>query len=126
MRTIVLDLEGTLVSNAVSQFPRPHLKEFIDFCLTSYDRVCLMTAVRSERAMQVLKLLADEGLISSAFLDKLEVVEWSGQYKDLRLVPKADLSETWIVDDQESYIQVSLRSAQQLGACKRVQPKPSR
>ena len=76
--------------------------------------------------MQVLKLLADEGLISSAFLDKLEVVEWSGQYKDLRLVPKADLSETWIVDDQESYIQVSLRSAQQLGACKRVQPKPSR
>lgn len=29
---IALDLEGTLISNAVTQFPRPGLRTFIDEC----------------------------------------------------------------------------------------------
>ncbi len=30
--TIALDLEGTLISNAVSQFPRPRLFIFLEYC----------------------------------------------------------------------------------------------
>jgi hypothetical protein len=35
---LALDLEGTLISNAVSQFPRPGLLAFLECCLPQYRK----------------------------------------------------------------------------------------
>jgi hypothetical protein len=47
--TIALDLEGTLISNAVSQFPRPGLFTFLEYCHKSFDRLVIFTAVNEVR-----------------------------------------------------------------------------
>jgi len=41
---VCLDLEGTLISNAVSQIPRPHLFEFLE-SLTEFGDIVLYTSV---------------------------------------------------------------------------------
>lgn len=41
---IALDLEGTLISNAVSQFPRPGLFDFLTFCQGGCDRLLIVIA----------------------------------------------------------------------------------
>ncbi len=69
-----------------------------------------MTAVRSDLARDVIELLLIEGLIPAAISDRLEIVEWSGPFKDLRFIKDADLNETWIVDDQERYIHPDQKS----------------
>jgi hypothetical protein len=46
MRLVVaLDLEGTLISNAISAFPRPGLKLFIENVLKTADRVVMFTTI---------------------------------------------------------------------------------
>jgi hypothetical protein len=47
--TIALDLEGTLISNAVSQFPRPGLFTFLEYCHQNFDRSVVFTAVNEVR-----------------------------------------------------------------------------
>jgi len=39
MRIIVLDIEGTLISNAVSIFPRHNLYNFLTFLKGKYDKI---------------------------------------------------------------------------------------
>lgn len=34
-----LDLEGTLISNTISQFPRTRLLTFLEYCYQNFDRV---------------------------------------------------------------------------------------
>jgi hypothetical protein len=46
--TIALDLEGTLISNAVSQFPRPGLFTFLEYCHENF-RLVIFTAVNEVR-----------------------------------------------------------------------------
>ena len=43
---IALDLEGTLISNAVSQFPRPGLYSFLEYCQENFSRIVIFTAVK--------------------------------------------------------------------------------
>jgi hypothetical protein len=55
--TIALDLEGTLISNAVSQFPRPGLFTFLEYCHQNFvgiasrfeNRLVIFTAVNEVR-----------------------------------------------------------------------------
>jgi len=61
--TIALDLEGTLISNAVSQFPRKGLYEFVEFCGSNFESVVFYTAVGDEIACEVVSGLAAEGLM---------------------------------------------------------------
>lgn len=51
---IALDLEGTLISNAVSQIPRPHLRAFACFCCENFERIALFTAVPA-RCREILR-----------------------------------------------------------------------
>ena len=40
---VAIDLEGTLISNAVSQFPRPGLYYFLEYCYKNFDRLVIFT-----------------------------------------------------------------------------------
>ena len=37
-RVLAMDLEGTLVSNAVSQLPRPGLYDFLEWAAATFER----------------------------------------------------------------------------------------
>jgi NLI interacting factor-like phosphatase len=47
--TIALDLEGTLIYNAVSQFSRPGLFTFLEYCHQNFNRLVIFTAVDEVR-----------------------------------------------------------------------------
>ncbi len=100
---IALDLEGTLVSNAMSIFPRPGLHTFLTRCLEHGERVVVFTAVSTPRARSIVELLANEGTAPSWF-GQVAIVEWSGPYKDLRFAGIEDPTTGLLVDDLESYI----------------------
>lgn len=102
-RVIALDLEGTLISNALSVFPRPGLAAFLETCRASAPAVVLFTAVSSARVSQIQHLLADEGAAPRWFAT-LPQVAWHGHVKDLAFVTPADPSQVLLVDDQEAYV----------------------
>ena len=103
IRVLALDLEGTLISNAVSIFTRPHLFSFLEFCHAHFERVVLFTAVSEHRVRYIIHLLADEGTVPQWFRD-IECVRWKGPYKNLKFVDGAALEEVLLIDDQEHYI----------------------
>ncbi len=61
--TIAIDLEGVLISNAVSQFPRPGSRAFLIACRQAADRVVLYTSVPSDRAAEIVERLVTEGYL---------------------------------------------------------------
>lgn len=104
IKVIALDLEGTLISNAMSQFPRPGLHQFLEFCRNHFERIVIFTAVSEERTGLIIRTLAENGDVPAWFSDSLEYVAWSGQYKDLKFVEGASIQEVLLLDDQEAYI----------------------
>ena len=85
--TLALDLEGTLISNAMSQLPRQGLYAFMEGCAQRFERVVIFSAVRAERTRAILETLAAEGDVPSwvgmgstkicASL-KRRILSWSG------------------------------------------------
>ena len=108
-RVLALDLEGTLISNAVSCFPRPGLYAFLEFCRDRFDRVVLFTTVPENRCRPILNALVDEGS-APAWLRDIEFVEWTGPHKDLRFIRDADAATALLVDDLETYVHPEQRS----------------
>jgi hypothetical protein len=104
IKVIALDLEGTLISNALSQFPRPGLYPFLEFCRNHFERMVIFTAVSEERTRLIARTLAENGEVPIWFSDSLEYISWSGQYKDLKFVEGTSIQEVLLVDDQEAYI----------------------
>lgn len=102
-KVLALDLEGTLISNAVSQFPRPGLNSFLEFCNNKFERIVLFTTVRESKARDVISLLIRENLAPKWF-GEIEYIDWSGPNKDLSFIPDAIVDECLIVDDQSVYI----------------------
>ena len=105
---LALDLEGTLISNAMSQLPRPGLHAFLSFCLEAVPAVVIYTAVREARTRDILARLVAEG-DAPAGLATLEIVSWSGPHKDLRwALPLArgpvTLEAARLVDDLAEYV----------------------
>jgi hypothetical protein len=47
--TIALDLEGTLIYKTVSQFSRPGLFTFLEYCHQNFNRLVIFTAVDEVR-----------------------------------------------------------------------------
>lgn len=99
---LALDLEGTLISNAVSQIPRPGLREFLDYARGAFDEVVLFTTVPHHSALRILSLLAEERRAPRWFTE-VRYVEWIGSCKDLRFVSPR-LGESLLLDDYEPYI----------------------
>ncbi len=102
---ICLDIEGTLVSNAVSQIPRPHLHHFLTEVKKFADLV-LYTSVSSDRTRKIQNLLVDEDVVPGWF-KKLDALHPIGTTK-----PKAvavsyapNASRIFLVDDQKACIE---------------------
>jgi hypothetical protein len=101
--TIALDLEGTLLSNAVSQFPRPGLFTFLEYCHENFDRLVIFTAVNEVRFRSISRTLAEAGDVPAWFVD-LEYINWTGMYKDLSFIPHGTIDRTILIDDRIEYI----------------------
>ena len=100
---IALDLEGTLISNAVSQIPRPGLYPFLQFCHKNFCRLVIFTAVNELRFRNIARTLADLGEVPCWFV-ALEYIKWDGEYKDLSFVPGVDSRQVLLIDDREEYV----------------------
>ena len=100
---LALDLEGTLISNAMSQIPRPGLFDFLSRCHTLVPRVVIFTTVREERFRSIARLLVEEKLAPPWFAD-IEYITWHGETKDLNFVPGARLHDVLLVDDFKKYV----------------------
>lgn len=104
MRIIVLDIEGTLISNAVSIFPRYGLYKFLTFLKGKYDKIVIMTYLDERVFRKIANILCKEGTTPDWF-ENLEYIDWKDKspYKDLRFVSD-DISDIYIIDDMEKYI----------------------
>lgn len=100
---LALDLEGTLISNAVSQFPRPGLYAFLEFCREHFDRLVLYTAVRDAVGEAIVRTLVTENTVPEWFLD-VPFVSWDGHLKDLGNIPAARPCDCLLVDDNRDYV----------------------
>lgn len=106
---IALDLERTLIDDALSGCPRPGLSDFLDFCLERFDRVVLFTTIEQADAVEVLNDLTSRGAIPSRFLDVLQYVDWTGEFKDLTFVPGVSPGEVVLVDDDAGWVRPDQR-----------------
>ena len=100
---VALDLEGTLISNAMSQIPRPGLFEFLTACRELFTRVVMYTTVKEPQFRDIATLLVKEGVAPRWFAE-VEYVTWAGKTKDLNFVAGADVNEIILVDDFEDYV----------------------
>jgi len=102
---VALDLEGTLISDAMHCMPRPGLSEFLDFCKQTFERVVLYTTVNEERCRWIINELADRKEVPEWFLD-VEYIPWvvAGNTKDLRNISHVEPSQCLLVDDNEIYV----------------------
>ena len=101
--TIALDVEGTLISNAVSQFPRPGLFAFLEFCRDSFEHIYIYTAVRDETCVPIVRTLIDDGF-APEWLAEIPFVQWDRSVKDLDNVPGCSNVECLLLDDNRDYV----------------------
>ncbi|HHA2810098.1 TPA: NIF family HAD-type phosphatase [Stenotrophomonas maltophilia] len=98
---LALDLEGTLISNAISQIPRPGLYQFLDRIHPLFNELVIYTTVPEDRFRSIATLLAREGSVPDWFAG-LTYISWSGKTKDLRLISPR-LGEVLLLDDHGPY-----------------------
>jgi len=101
--TLALDLEGTLISNAMSQIPRPGLYDFLVRCRAMVDRLVIYTAIAEPRCRAIAAVLVADKLAPAWFAD-IEYVTWSGTTKDLACVPGVTPREALLLDDLPEYV----------------------
>lgn len=92
-----------MISNAISQIPRPGLSSFLTNCCTLLKRIAIYATLSEVRFREIARLLVSEGAAPDWFAN-LEVVAWSGRTKDLNLISDAALENCLLVDDFEAYI----------------------
>lgn len=79
---LALDLEGTLISNGVSQIPRPGLYPFLEDICEITPEIVIFTTLSRELTRQIQGTLTGEGAVPEWFLD-LPYVPWSGRKKKI-------------------------------------------
>lgn len=120
--TLALDLEGTLISNAMSQIPRPGLYSFLKTCNHLANRVVMYTTVEEQLFREIAKRLCSEGFAPEWF-STIYYVNWYGETKDLTCVPACVLDNTYLVDDYEGYVHQN-QKAQWIHAPQFAHPYP--
>lgn len=100
---LALDLEGTLISNAMSQIPRPGLYDFLEQVKGLFSRIVMFTTVSEEKFREIAVLLASEGFVPDWF-KSIEYVHWHGKTKDLAFISGVNADQSLLVDDFEIYV----------------------
>ncbi|MFL6958420.1 NIF family HAD-type phosphatase [Nocardiopsis yanglingensis] len=101
---LALDLEGTLISNAVSQIPRPGLYQFLEDVRSQFEELVLFTTVPENLARRIADVLISEGS-APAWFAGLRYIDWSGKTKDLFYVSDR-LGDALLLDDYRPYVHV--------------------
>lgn len=96
---LCLDLEGTLISNAVSQIPRPELYRFLERVSVWCD-LMIYTSVSQDRVTSIQKLMVAEGEAPPWF-QFLPVICTSGTLKPKSACRRED---AYLLDDQSRVI----------------------
>lgn len=104
IQLLALDLEATLIDDAMNANPRPGLYRFLSFCDDSFPRVSLLTTVDEESARDVLEQLADRREAPSPIVDRIEYINWDGEHKDLLNAKGVALSDVLFVDDDRGWV----------------------
>lgn len=99
---LAMDLEGTLISNAVSQIPRPGLYQFLETMHGQFDQMVMFTTVPESLFRRIAALLVVERHVP-AWFEHLKYTAWSGPTKDLRRV-SAVLGHALLLDDHAPYV----------------------
>ncbi len=102
-RVLALDLEGTIISDAFSRFPRPGLYEFLRWCDENFERVVLFTCVLEDHVREIAEQLVAEQ-VAPAWFQEIEYVDWERPYKDLCYVTDAAIEQILLVDDKRIFI----------------------
>lgn len=103
IKVIALDLEGTLISNAMSQIPRPGLLAFLESCHYLVERVVMFTTVKETVLRHIATLLVEEGYAPGWFID-IEYIDCDGETKNLACISDCKPNEALLVDDFEIYV----------------------
>ena len=103
IKVIALDLEGTLISNAMSQIPRPGLLHFLNGCKELVDRVFVYTTVSEPVFREIARNLVVERYVPDWF-GEIEYITREGETKNLALIPDCQPEEALLVDDFEIYV----------------------
>ena len=109
VKVLALDLERTLIDDALSGRPRPGLREFLAFCDERFGRVAVFTTVEEADAREVLADLAARAFVPPALFARLEFVAWTGAYKDLAFVPGVAPADVRLVDDDGGWVRPEQR-----------------
>lgn len=106
---LALDLEGVLITNAISQFPRPGLMKFLCQCekLFGKENICIFTSVNETRFRNIADRLVADGYAPDWFVE-IRYIDWVGEHKDLRFV-NDDINTVAIVDDYAPYVKQTQR-----------------
>ena len=56
------------------------LKLFMDFCCNEFDRVCIFSAVPSDRIHGILKQWVSDGILEQSNCDATEIIDWEGPH----------------------------------------------
>lgn len=97
-----MDLEGTLISNAISQIARPGLAEFLAGARLQFETLVMFTTVPEARFRSIAELLVRERSAPEWFAD-IHFVQWSGKTKDLSFVSKR-IGDALLLDDYAPYV----------------------
>jgi hypothetical protein len=109
IQVLALDLERTLIDDALSGRPRPGLREFLTFCGERFGRVAVFTTVEEPDAREVMTDLDRAGHLPAGLLGRLEFVAWTGEYKDLAFVPGVSPAEVVLLDDDAGWVRPDQR-----------------
>ena len=103
-RVLALDLERTLVSDALRADPRPGLAEFLAFCCARFERVALFTTVEQPDARDALDRAAERAGVPAELVASIGYVPWTGEHKDLVFVAGAAPEEILFVEDDAGWV----------------------
>ena len=95
IHVIALDLEGTLISNAHSQIPRPGLRRFLESCKELVGRVVMFTTVDEPRFRLIASQLVEERHAPHWFAE-IEYVARDCETKNLAL------SRSWYIGGRDT------------------------
>ena len=103
MKVIALDLEGTLISNAMSQIARPGLHDFLEESKRLCSRIVIFTTVKEDLFYEIAETLVNEGYVP-AWFKEIEYVRWTGEKKDLKFIKNVDPAQVILIDDYIGYV----------------------